>query len=460
MKALKIILALGMVIRLGACAPKQTESSPTDDFQEDNALEEKFMEAAIGISAVQVEAEDDETSNAPQMVDAIEVEEAPRMQDALGTEDDVESIKITGKSIQMDVSALCPQEGLWGVGGNKVYYGHYEGIPVAYRILAPSEVQTVENERPALLLDCDYTLLTREYDADGKKNDTQEKRQNQWKGSDLEDWLNGSDFLENTDVFSTLEKETIVSVTLAENATGYFAGKWTYDDFESTDRVFLLSAQEANHLYIENSARIKAGTQVNWWLRSAFAEAGNGVGVIHSDGHICNNSVNNYSVGVSPAFNLALDHILFASISGFDKSLELSEEASKVTDTTSNRWKVTLLDPDKTVEIAENGTIEKNQEDTKTMITVPYNCTGNGITQISIMITDKPYIEQEAMVLYYGALTGIPNAEGTGSGTFILPTKLQAQTCGKDYYAYLIAEEINGSYETDYASEPYEILIL
>ena len=47
----------------------------------------------------------------------------------------------------------------------------------------------------------------------------------------------------------------------------------------------------------------------------------------------------------------------------------------------------------------------------------------------------------------------------TGTGTFTLPDDLASQTCGTDYYAYIIAEDINEEKTTDYASAPAQINI-
>lgn len=102
----------------------------------------------------------------------------------------------------------------------------------------------------------------------------------------------------------------------------------------------------------------------------------------------------------------------------------------------------------------------------RTVVTVPYtytdNNTANAVTQISVMITDKAYTDSSAQVLYYGALQGtditITDGGASGTGTFILPDDLVVKTSGRDYYVYLIAEDVKGSEETDYASMPVQIM--
>lgn len=173
---------------------------------------------------------------------------------------------------------------------------------MAYRVLTTQKTQSVTDEKEGLLLDCDTILTAKEFDADMKKNAGQVKRQNEWKGSDLEVWLNGNDFYGNSSVFSKGEQAAITETSLAEDTEGYTLGEWTYADFGTADHVFLLSAAEAYHSYFGNETRIKTGSTYCWWLRSALTSAGNGAGSVHSDGHVCNNSLKNVYVGVSPCW--------------------------------------------------------------------------------------------------------------------------------------------------------------
>lgn len=51
------------------------------------------------------------------------------------------------------------------------------------------------------------------------------------------------------------------------------------------------------------------------------------------------------------------------------------------------------------------------------------------------------------------------NVNGLATGIFTLPAELADKTCGTDYYAYIIAEDVNGATESDYASAPVQITI-
>ena len=46
-----------------------------------------------------------------------------------------------------------------------------------------------------------------------------------------------------------------------------------------------------------------------------------------------------------------------------------------------------------------------------------------------------------------------------GTGTFSLDDSRVPGTWGRDYHVYLLAEDVNGEKETDYASAPVEVVM-
>lgn len=376
-------------------------------------------------------------------------------------EDDpsVENNDSVSRSIILDASELRPDNGIWALGGNRLCFGQYHGLPIVYRILSSPDTQSFEENKDGLFIDCDYVLELKKFDDNFRKNDTQINSPSEWMGSDIDIWLNSSDFYGNSIIFSDIEKASILYTTLDEHVEPYSIGNWTYEDFGSSNYLFLISAAEANQLYLDNPARVKNGQSVHWWLRSSFGSIGNGAGSVHEDGHICNNSISIYGVGVCPALNIDLSAILFASATGTDKTLDLNEAGAKIDYNTSRKWKLTLLDTSMTVNLTEGKTVMRLDTDAECVITVPFTYTGDNANQISVMITDKPHTDCSAQVLYYGALQGISMDCFTDAGTFTLPSQLERQICGENYYVYIIAEAVNGCYETDYASEFCEIFI-
>ncbi|MCI6126978.1 MAG: DUF6273 domain-containing protein [Enterocloster clostridioformis] len=362
----------------------------------------------------------------------------------------------TVKTINLNAAALRPNS-TWSSGGNLVYFGTYNGNPVAYRVLSSPNTQT--SSENYLLLDCDTTLQTMAFDADDTKNSGQTTYPNEWKGSDLEAWLNGAEFYAGS-VFSGIEKDAIAETALAEQS-GYSAGNHgdSYQDYSAQNHVFCLSAAEADGLYADHNARRKTGRKY-WWLRSAHSALGSNVGVVEINGVISPTFVGNDD-DVSPALNVNLSSVLFASENGMDKSSALAP----VSGSSVTQWKLTLRDSGKTVNVTSGQNVERRDAGGSTTITVPYTYTdsntANPVSQISVMITDKAYIESDAQILYYGALenTTITSGGTSATGAFTLPANLANQTCGTDYYAYIIAEDVNGAQETDYASAPAAITI-
>ena len=179
---------------------------------------------------------------------------------------------------------------------------------------------------------------------------------------------------------------------------------------------------------------------------------------------------------MSPALNLNLSSVIFSSANAVSKSSALTSGSTEIGTEENTDWKLTLKDTGKSVKLTEGRSVTKASDGT---ITVPYtykdkeNATEKEIVnQISVMITDKAYDaekvanEQEAQILYYGALQDIKNAEGndstvaetsTGTGTFALPSGLIEKVQGEDYHIYLLAEHVNDDNNTDYASEPLEV---
>lgn len=159
----------------------------------------------------------------------------------------------TVETICLDPKALRP-ESTWSTGGNQVYFGKYNGDPLSYRILASPNTQTVTES--SLLLDCNTGLLQMKFDNDRSKNDGQTTNPNEWRGSDLETWLNGSRFYKNSSVFSNIEKAAIASTELMLKNT-YATISTNYNDKAATNHIFCLSVAEAEGLYNDSEARKK-----------------------------------------------------------------------------------------------------------------------------------------------------------------------------------------------------------
>lgn len=346
-------------------------------------------------------------------------------------------------SINLGVTPLYAVSGGWNSDkGVKVYYGTNS----VFRVLRDcSSTQTVSKD--AVLLNMDKQI---------DKYSTFSNTGNNWNDSNIRSYLNG-DYFNNS--FTDIEKNAILDTDLAEFITPYTVNNDSYVDVSSKDKIFALSAWEENELYADDTSR-NCGAHV--WLRSSVHDNSQKAASMTGMGNIQSFDCNNPWLRVNPAFNLDNSAVLFTTIPELDKTAKITDSAN-ITDTpyTGDKlWKLTLKDAGKTVNVTENKAVTKSADG---VITVPYTYTDTATTdaekanQISVMITDKAYTESDAQILYYGALQTDSINSGSGKGTFELPNGLDGKTLGSDYHVYILAEHINDTNATDYASEPVEI---
>ena len=350
-------------------------------------------------------------------------------------------IECLGTSVIADPEAPTSNTDEWE--GSYVYFGTYDtnsdgtAKPVKYRVLASN---TDVFGGTTMLLDCDSILWNAAFDGDS----------NVWADSDIRTYLNGT-FLTNS--FSTAEQSAIAQSTKSEadSSDGVGDSNLPYISLAG-DKIFLLDAKEATNRYYgytnEDAMaanREKSSDNSSWWLRSSQTGSGSMVGIALMNSGISITPEINSNIGVSPALNVNLSSVLFTSVIYGDAG------------DTGAEYKLTIIDDDMTM--ASTGNVERSGDD----ITIPYTISGTNsanATQVSILLLDEAYTEENANaaeVLYYGALDTSVNNSSTG--TFTLPSEFSDKICGRDYYAYIVAEDINGTYETDYASVPVEIEI-
>ena len=326
------------------------------------------------------------------------------------------------KSINIGASCITVPEAGWSTAdGNYLYYGSYKGAATKYRVLT--------NNGATMLIDSDVALWA-DYFSAATETDYAE--------STIYSYLKNATDADNNTLFSNNELGSIVTTNLSA-ADSYSAGSATYSDTAASDnKSFLLTANEANTLYKDNSARKKTGSGGYWWMRSKLDNFSTSAGCVVPSGALNRDNVHAYQNGVAPASYLSTSNILFTTANTFDKTADLAA----VSDATSNEWKVTLKDTNQSVTVT-SVTEEGND------LTVNYTATGDDATQVSVAITSDDISLANTEVLYYGKLG---DASAT-SGTFTLPTDLP-----DGYKIYVLAEDANGVGYTDYASEPVEVV--
>ena len=329
--------------------------------------------------------------------------------------------------------------GLWR--GSYVYFGTYNGRPIRFRVLAKDS--TAYTTGKALFLDSDEALFVDRFDDTAPYS-------NSWEDSDIRKILNGV-FLEG---FDTPERDAIAH-GVGTGGRSYASGSPEAPVYGTpvsvNDRVFLLDAADVTneaygyssdpgwkYIYLPKEGdpgRIKCGAFTYWWLRSASADDDRCVGDVNCAG-ILNVIEVNYYMGVAPAMNVCQENILFSTLTG----------------TEGNEFKLTVIDRDLSIAVPEDGKVLLQGS----MVTVPYVIGGPDVgvaTRASVLILDREYTqgnENGANIICYRSLGSASDAYGT----FEIPAGCGPGGWGTDYHVYILAENINGMYETDHASVP------
>ena len=357
--------------------------------------------------------------------------------------------------------------------GSFVYYGVF-GYPrdpdypdqddeIKFRVLDPLS-DKYGNVNGTLFLDSDKCLYNDCFDADGKANFGARKA-NQWAFSDIKQGLNGDKFLNKEGVFTDAEKNAI-SESYAEphmlQATpdgsdvewlGYvrpWAATFLKNYVPLTgEKVFILDVEEISYLdygynmLIEAKNRVKGPSTVNdhYFLRSEYESSETTVGAVYgggNDGHIGDQSCQ-VAYAVCPAMNIDYSYIIFSSL--------ISGKFNEV----GSEYKLTIKDDDLSVAVpAGEGATLLNDT-----VTIPYKVSGKdagNTDRVSVLILDSEYRDDDTKILYYDSLGGAYSENG--QGTFKLPSDLKYEDWGSKYFVYILAEDINGTKQTDYASFP------
>lgn len=379
--------------------------------------------------------------------------------------------------------------------GNYVYFGTYDStddgvdnpVPVKYRVLAPSTTRfSADKTTKTMFLDCNSVLYMAKFDEDEIKSDGAETM-NDWIYSDIKKGLNnGNDSFYATS-FSPIEQKAIAesfidSHPLAndrdENVSaeaGCFVTEWIQKRFRNYtaltgEKVFLLDIEDLlNNSYGYSSFDEGANSRIKkngnetacWWTRTASAYPLCS-GFVRLSGMLSDGGAVDKN-GVSPAFNINLSSVIFSSLIQSSVSSEpgFGEEGAI--------YKLTLLDSDISVDLPNEGIIKRKDN----TVTIPYTVSGKNvgsINRVSVLLLNKEYVQGEAIssgvndagipnYTYLQLDTGSDSFSVSGIGMFELPDIYTDKECGKDYYAYILAEDVNGVYETDYASSPVPVSI-
>ncbi len=306
-----------------------------------------------------------------------------------------------------------------------MYFGTYNGNPVKYRIYSmnPKEVYTglwtfeTREDKDIILLDCDTTLENMQYHSSVNAN---------FYTSTLCDWLNGT----YLDTLSEVEQNSIVEVKHSPYAP---AGSQVTEEGFTYKKIFILSSEEATTGRYVGTKRNKNGKK--WWVRTHNYNDGN-----PKKGYISGTNINyteatNANIGVSPAFCLNKDSILFSC-----GTPELDVR------------KVTLADNNLVLTVDAGDVYMSNDN----KVVVPYSLSGSDASKVTSVaayfrLNDESDTNYKKMY-GYSKLSMSEKPSSSGVGTITLPDDLKTKRFGTDYSMFVIAEINNEGYLPDYAS--------
>ena len=347
--------------------------------------------------------------------------------------------------------------------GSYVWFGKYGGTPLKFRVLAP---QTNLYGSNTMLLDCDNALYKFAFDKDNVAN-SGANSPTQWLYSDLRANLNENGFLDRANGLSECEKAAIaysritshplVSGTGINNVS--YSTKTVHGNFVGIggDKIFVLDAEDvSNRLYgyqVSDDARavrVKEtlkGEHAWWWVRSGCTGSfSDYVGMVNSQGDLTQD-VPNEKNDVSPALNVSQSSVLFTSLVSGTAGQDGAE------------YKLTLRDTKLTIGFTGGQTVYYANK----KVYIPYTISGdyaNTAERVSVLVLDKDFKlgnTNNANVIYYGKLPTTETFSKSGTAVFTLPSGLDINEWGNSYYVYILAEDLNGMRESDYASTPKQV---
>ena len=353
---------------------------------------------------------------------------------------------VTSRSLGLGTSimrnpAIPTETDAWS--GSYVWFGYSfnynalnnPGKPVKYRVLSKDTTELGKNGEHTLFLD-----------SEGLKVDERKYSSDKSSGYPVISYM--SDFYGYS---KAAEKNALVVSTITETGgenCPFFI--LTPEQAKSGRYGYSNSGTGAGR----GKSLIGSGKEIKWWLHG-------GESYVTTDGTIVQGK--DTTAGGGMTTNVDLSKILLSEV--------VTGEAGKL----GAEYKLTLL-AGKNDYDRENIKIEPDTTDikrTEDEVTVSYtlrntNWTTYRINQVSVLFFDKPYGDSDAKLLAYEKIEGQQFSNKNDYGiyvdqrrekSFTVPEGLRDKQCGRDYHAYLIAEQVNGEHESNFASAPVEITI-
>ncbi|MGP1406532.1 stalk domain-containing protein [Filifactor alocis] len=270
-----------------------------------------------------------------------------------------------------------------------------------------------------------------------------------WKKSDAKEWckkFSGETSGTKTS-FDNRELDAILSTNKSDEkyiqTSGYEVVFEEENNILNGDKVFFLSAKEADKIYFKNMDERKAeydGVAKGWWLRSSSSP---NPGIVNENGELNTRSTDN-PLPARPAFNLEKSKVMYISPAEDGKNKNEVGALEKVEPTNTTEWKLTLKDSAR-----GSFTASKSKQDGME-VTINYDNAKTGENEyLSAVVTDELNTE----IKYYGRIKHLKeDSDKEGIAKIDLNGKFENRD-----KLFVFNEQYNGDKKTDYSSDRKEI---
>ncbi|WP_314882249.1 stalk domain-containing protein [Filifactor alocis] len=270
----------------------------------------------------------------------------------------------------------------------------------------------------------------------------------EWKDSTAKKWC--KEFSgEEPRAITSLKPEELAAVLSTDKSDGKYKSKGTTvvfpkaDHILNGDKVFFLSAEEADKIYFESMDERKAkynGEVKEWWLRSYSSS---NPSIVNKNGEVNEGSAF-YSKAARPAFNLEKSKVMYISPAKDGKNRDEVGALEKVPSTNTTEWKLTLKDSAR-----GSFTASKSKQDGME-VTINYDNAKTGENEyLSAVVTNESNTE----IKYYGRIKHLKeDSDKEGIAKIDLNGKFE-----NGDKLFVFNEQYNGDKRTDYSSDWKEI---
>ena len=269
-----------------------------------------------------------------------------------------------------------------------------------------------------------------------------------WKDSAAKTWC--KEFSGETQGEKTsLDDRELDAILSTNKSDKYYTSKGTTVEFPKADhilngdKVFFLSAEEADETYFKSMNERKAkynGEVKEWWLRSYSSS---NPSIVNKNGEVNEGSAF-YSKAARPAFNLEKSKVMYISPAEDGKNRDEVGALEKVPSTNTTEWKLTLKDD------TRSSFEVKSHWETGMEVTIKYAGAKTGTNEyLSAVVTDESNTE----IKYYGRIKHLKeDSDKEGIAKIDLNGKFENRD-----KLFVFNEQYNGDKKTDYSSDRKEI---